>query len=576
MNAKTTYADKPWLNHYDQGVPETTEYPHVFDWQLVEQKAREYPNATALIYQGAKISFSLYVELNKRLAAGLADKGVKKGDVVATLLPTCPAWFFTYYGSQMNGAITAALSPIWAPEEIIRALNQCGATTIVALEPFAPLLEKIKDKTPLERIFLSNPAEFAPGAIPSQGEVTRAEPVEASQGQAEAFIDLASYPPSPPKVDISPNDTIALYWTGGTTGGPKCAELTHESIVANATQNALWNQAFFKPGETAFMTMYPVFHSGGNAAAVHMPLMHAAALVCLPNPRDLDSMLSSFSKYGVEIFVGVPAIYTNMLRHPKFAETDFSRLRICVSGSAALPPELLREWEEKTGSQLVDVYGITEGGPVCIFNPWGQPKEQRRTGSLGLPITDVMARVVDIESGAKEMPVGEAGELIIAGPHLFKGYMNQPEETDYALREFAGEKYLYTGDICRMEEDGFFYMVDRKKDMISTHGGFHVAGREVDDVLYEHAAVSMAAAVGVPDPDPAHAGSEIVKAFVVLKPGFEGGPELAQEIKEHCRAKLAAYKVPKEIEFRAELPLTGIGKPLKRALRDDARQAAGT
>ena len=569
------YANKPWLKRYDEGVPETAEYPQAFDWQLVERQAEKHPNATALIYHGARITYARYAEMNKRVAAGLADKGVKKGDVVATLLPTCPAWFFTYFGSQMNGAITAAMSPIWAPEEIVRALNQCGATTIVALDRFWPLLEKIKDKTPLKRIFLSNPTEFMPGVISFLGKLTKAKPVKAPPGQAEAFMDLTRYPPSPPKVDASYDDTVALYWTGGTTGGPKCAELTHKSIVANAAQNALWNKAFFKPGETVFMTMYPVFHSGGNAAAVHMSLMHAAALVCLPNPRDLDDMLGSFGKYGVEIFVGVPAIYTNMLRHEKFAKIDFSHLRICVSGSAALPPELLREWEEKTGSKLVDVYGITEGGPVCIFNPWGQPKEQRRTGSLGLPITDVMARIVDIESGAKEMPVGEAGELIIAGPHLFKGYLNMPEETDYALREFAGEKYLYTGDICRMDEDGFFYMVDRKKDMISTHGGFHVAGKEVDDVLYEHKAVSMAAAVGIPDPDPTHAGSEIVKAFVVLKPGFEGSPELAQEIKERCRAKLAAYKVPKEIEFRAELPLTGIGKPLKRALRDEARRAAG-
>jgi len=565
------YADKPWLKHYDKGVPETWKYPDIFDWQLVEQQARDHPNATALIYHGARISYARYAEMNKRVAAGLAAKGVQKGEVVATLLPTCPAWFFTYFGSQMIGAIVAALSPIWTPEEITRALNQCGATTIVALDRFWPLLEKIKGKTPLKRVFLSNPTDFMPGLIAFLGKLTKAKPVKAPPGQAEAFMELTKYPPSPPKVDTRLDDTVVLYWTGGTTGVPKCAELTHKSIVANATQNALWNKAFFKPGETVFMTMYPVFHSGGNAAA-HMAIMHGVALVCLPNPRDVDDMLSSFGKYGVEVFVGVPAIYTNMLRHPKFAQTDFSRLKICVSGSAALPPELVREWEEKTGSKLVDVYGITEGGPVCIFNPWGQPKEQRRLGSLGLPITDVMARIVDIETGTREVPVGEPGELIIAGPHLFKGYLNMPEETAQTLREFAGEKHLYTGDICRMDEDGFFYMVDRKKDMISTHGGFHVAGREVDDVLYEHAAVSMAAAVGVPDPDPAHAGSEIVKAFVVLKPGYTASPELAEELKEHCRARLAPYKVPREIEFRTELPLTSIGKPLKRALREEVRR----
>lgn len=568
------YANKPWLKHYDKGVPETNEYPQVFDWQLVEQQANRYPDATALIYHGARIAFSRYVELNKRVATGLADKGIKKGDIVATLLPTCPAWYFSYYGVQMIGGITAAMSPIWAPDEIVRALNQCGATTIIALDRFWPLLEKIKDKTPLKHIFLSNPTEFMPGVISFLGKLTKAKPVKAPPGQAAAFMDLTRYPPNPPKVDARPDDTVVLYWTGGTTGVPKCAELTHKSIVANAAQNALWNKAFFKPGETVFMTMYPVFHSGGNAAS-HMALMHAAALVCLPNPRDLDDMLGSFSKFGVEIFVGVPAIYTNMLRHEKFAKTDFSRLKICVSGSAALPPELVREWEEKTGSKLVDVYGITEGGPVCIFNPWGQPKEQRRTGSLGLPITDVTARIVDIETGTKEVPVGEAGELIITGPHLFKGYMHMADETSYALRDFAGEKYLYTGDICRMDEDGFFYMVDRKKDMITAHGGFHVAGREVDDVLYEHKAVSMAAAIGISDPDPAHAGSEIIKAFIVLKPGYTASPELVEELREHCRAKLAPYKVPKEIEFRSELPLTGVGKPLKRALRGEVHKGAG-
>jgi long-chain acyl-CoA synthetase len=572
MTEEMTYVSKPWLEHYDEHVPETSEYPaDLLDWKIVDRQAQEHPEAVALIYQGATITYSRFAELNRRVATGLAEEGVQKGDIVATLLPTCPAWYFSYFGAQMIGATTAALSPIWAAEEIARGLNQCGAETIIALDRFWPLLEKIKDKTPLKHVFLSNPTEFMPSVIGFLGRLTKAKPVKAPPGEAKPFMGLVKHPPEPPQREINPEDTVVLYWTGGTTGIPKCAELTHRGIVTNATQNALWNQAFFKPGETVFMTMYPVFHSGGNAAS-HMPFMHGSALVCIPNPRDLDTMLSSFSKYEVEVFVGVPAIYTNMLRHEKFPETDFSRLEICVSGSAALPPELLREWEQKTGSKLVDVYGITEGGPVCIFNPWGQPKEERRTGSLGLPITDVMARVVDIERGKEELSVGEAGELIVAGPHLFKGYLNQPDETDYALREFDGEHYLYTGDICRMEADGFFYMVDRKKDMISTHGGFHVAGREVDDVLYEHPAVSMAATVGVPDPDPSHAGSEIIKAFVVLKPGHDAEPDLAERLREHCRDKLAPYKVPKEIEFRAELPLTGVGKPLKRALREETHE----
>jgi len=574
MEKQINYVSKPWLKNYARGVPETTEYPAgMLDWQLVEKQASENPAAVALIYRGSKITIARYAELNKRVAKGLYEKGVRKGDVVATLLPTCPAWFFSYYGCQMIGAVPAVLSPVWTEDELVQALNQCGATTIIMLDRFWPLIEKIRGKTSLKRIFLSNPTDFMPGIIGFVGRLTKAKPVKAPQGQAESFMDLVKYPPEPPQTDIKPEDTAVLYWTGGTTGGPKCAELTHRGIVANTIQSALWSKAHWEPGKTVFMTMYPVFHSGGNGA-FHMPIMHGAAYVCLVNPRDMDDMLSSFGKYGVNIFAGVPAIYTNMLRHPKFAKADFSSLRICVSGSVALPPELTREWEEKTGSSLVEVYGITEGGPICLFNPWGQPKEQRRIGSIGLPMTDMMVRIVDIETGTKEVPAGEAGEMIAAGPNVFKGYLNMPEETAHTLRPFAGMTYLYTGDICKMDDDGFFYLVDREKDMISTYGGYHVAGREVDDVIYAHPAVSMAAAVGVPDPDPTHVGSEIIKVFVVLKPGLESGQKLVGELKEHCRTHLSPYKVPREIEFRTELPLSPIGKPLKRVLRQEARHTA--
>jgi long-chain acyl-CoA synthetase len=552
MGRKITYKDKPWLKNYDPGVPEHAKYPEIPDFGLLEQAAKDPVDATMLLYQDRKFKYREINELSDRVAAGLVELGVKKGDFVGLHLINLPQWFISYYGIQKAGGVPAVISPLYTGEELKRQMGICKTEVLITFDFFYPIVKEILDKTMIKKVIMTNTTEY--GDNP--------QPIQVPKTEAYHFKELVeSSPPNPPKVKINvKEDAAALYFTGGTTGIPKGAILTHYNIVANTIQHQLWTKGYWEKGKTVFQTMYPPFHAGGNGA-FHLVFSNLAAYICLPNPRDYDAMLRNFGKYKVNIFAGVPAIYTGLLNHPNFEKADFSSLKICISGSVALPPDLVNEWEKKTGSKLVEVYGITEASPIGLCNPW---KGKRKIGSIGLPLTDTEAKIVDIVDGVEEMPVGEPGELIIRGPQVFKGYLDMPEETADTIR--GG--WLYTGDIAKMDEDGYFYIVDRKKDMINV-SGFHVGGREVDDVLYEIPSVMLAAAVGIPDPK--RPGSEIIKAYIVLRPEYEGKVK-EQEIIDYCKKKLAPYKVPKLIEFRKELPMSSIGKPLKRALREEAKK----
>ena len=552
MNNKITYKDKPWLKNYDPGVPEHLEYPEIPNFELLEQAARDSADATMLIYQDRKFKYREIKELCDRFAYALAELGVRKGDIVGVHLINIPQWFISYYGIQKAGGIPAPISPLYTGEELKRQINTCNMKILITFELFYPVVKEIINQTNVENIIITNITEY--GDNP--------QPVQVPESEALHFKELVeNSQPKPPRIEINPKeDPAAIYFTGGTTGVPKGAILTHYNIVANTIQHRAWCKDFWEKGKTVFQTMYPPFHAGGSGA-FHLALSSLAAYICIPNPRDIEGMLRNFGKYKVKIFAGVPAIYTGMLNHPDFEETDFSSLEICISGSVALPPELVKEWESKTGSKLVEVYGITEASPIGLCNPW---KGKRKIGSIGLPLTDTEAKIVDIVDGVKEMPAGEAGELIIRGPQVFKGYLDMPEETADTIRD----GWLYTGDIAKMDEEGYFYIVDRKKDMINV-SGFHVGGREIDDVLYEIPGVMLAAAVGVPNPK--RPGSELVKAYIVLKPEYEG-KVTEEDIINYCKQKLAPYKVPKLVEFRKELPMSSIGKPLKRVLREEARR----
>ncbi|MFB0560072.1 MAG: long-chain fatty acid--CoA ligase [Candidatus Lokiarchaeia archaeon] len=552
MNNNITYKDKPWLKNYDPDIPEHAEYPEIPDFELLEQAAKDPVDAVMVLYQERKYKYRDIKELSDKFAAALAHLGVKKGDVVGIHLINLPQWFISYYGIQKAGGIPAAISPLYTGEELKRQINSCKPETLITFELFYNVVKEIIDQTTVKNLIMTNTTEY--GDNP--------QPIQVPKEEAHHFKELVeTNPPNPPKIEINVReDPAALYFTGGTTGVPKGAILTHYNIVSNTIQHYLWTKAYWEKGKTVFQTMYPPFHAGGNGA-FHLPFGGQAAYICLPNPRDIEAMLRNFGKYKVNLFAGVPAIYTGMLNHPDFEKADFSSLKICISGSVALPPELIKEWESKTGSKLIEVYGITEASPIGLYNPW---EGKRKIGSIGLPITDTEAKIVDIVEGVEEMPVGEPGELIIRGPQVFKGYLNMPEETADTIRD----GWLFTGDIAKMDAEGYFYIVDRKKDMINV-SGFHVGGREVDDVLYEIPSVMLAAAVGVPDPK--RLGSELIKAYIVLRPEYEG-KVTEEEIINYCKQKLAPYKVPKMVEFKKELPMSSIGKPLKRALRDEAKK----
>ena len=556
MKSKVSYKDKPWLKNYYPNVPEHAEYPEISDFELLNKLAKDPVNATMLLYQERKFKYKDIKELSDRFAAALVELGIKKGDFIGIHLINIPQWFISYYGVQKAGGIPAVISPLYTGEELKRQMNICKAETLITFDFFYPVVKEVLDKTMIKKVIMTNTTEY--GDNP--------QPIQVPKSEAYYFRELVeTHPPKPPKIEINVReDPAALYFTGGTTGIPKGALLTHYNIVANTIQHKLWARGYWKKGKTVFQVMYPPFHAGGNGA-FHLVFSKLAAYVCLPNPRDYEAMLRNFGKYKVNMFAGVPAIYSGLLNHPNFKDTDFSSLKICISGSVALPPELIKEWESKTGSKLIEVYGITEASPIGLYNPW---KGKRKVGSIGLPLTDTEAKIVDVVEGVEEMPVGEPGELIIRGPQIFKGYLDMPEETADTIRD----GWLYTGDIAKMDEDGYFYIVDRKKDMINV-SGFHVGGREVDDVLYEIPYVLLAAAVGVPNPK--MPGSEIVKAYIVLKAEFEGKVR-EEEIIEYCKQKLAPYKVPKQVEFRKELPMSSIGKPLKRVLREEAKKKANS
>ncbi|MGQ9720163.1 MAG: long-chain-fatty-acid--CoA ligase [Candidatus Jordarchaeum sp.] len=551
MSKNVTYKDKPWLKNYDPGVPEHAEYPEIPDFKLLEQAAKDSADATMLIYQNRKFKYKEINELYNRFATGLAELGLKKGDAVGLHLLNFPQWCISYFGIQKSGGVPVSISPLYTGEELKRQINSCKIETIITFDFFYPVLKQVINQTTIKNLIITNSTEY--GDNP--------QPVQVPKTEAIHFKELVeTSPPKPPKIKINPReDPAAIYFTGGTTGVPKGAILTHYNIVANAIQFKLWTQEYWEKGETVIQSMFPNFHTGG-LSTLHLVITNQGASVCIPNPRDLDVMLKNFGKYKVNIFAGVPATFMGFLSHPDFEKTDFSSLKICVCGAAAPPPELVKEWETKTGSKVILPYGITEASPMAMSNPWGGI---RKNGSVGLPLPDTEAKVVDLATGLEEVPVGGTGELVIRGPQIFKGYLNMPDETAKTLRE----GWLYTGDIVKMDEDGYFYLVDRKKDMINV-SGYHVFGKEIDDVLQEIPSVEFAAAVGVPNPE--KPGSELVKVYIVLKPEYEG-KVTETEIISYCKEKLAPYKVPKIVEFRKELPTSSIGKILKRALREEAK-----
>jgi long-chain acyl-CoA synthetase len=555
-----------WTKHYEPGVHPTLTYPDQPLYHFLDASAEKYPDRRALVFgavahalrgqplfDGGMTYRQLLTSVN-RFSSALQTLGVKQGDRIAIYLPNSPQFVIAYYAALKAGAIIAPVNPLYVPRELEHQVCDAGAETIIALSQFYPKVQGIRANTPLKNVIVTNVKEYFPPLLKTLFTLA----LEQKEGHRVTlaagdlwFQDLLKKgSPIPPRVDVKPADTAILLYTGGTTGVPKGAELTHRNLVANMLQVREWfTQA--REGQEVFLTALPLFHSYGMTTCLNVSTYLGGTLILIPNPRDLDHVLKAIDKHQPTAFPGVPTMYVAINNHPDIKKYKVGSVKTCLSGAAGLPVQVQKKFQELTGGRLAEGYGLSEASPVVTANPpWGE----NRIGTIGLPLPDTEVAVVDLDSGTHELGPGQAGELVVRGPQVMKGYWNKPEETAHQLRD----GWLHTGDVAVMDEDGYFKIVDRVKDMIIA-GGFNIYPRDVEDVLYQHPAVLEAAVVGVPD---AYRG-ETVKAFVVLKPEMTA---TAEELIAFARQHLAAFKAPRLVEFRESLPKSLVGKILRREL----------
>ncbi|WP_027892632.1 long-chain-fatty-acid--CoA ligase [Calidithermus chliarophilus] len=546
---------KPWLAHYDPGVPEQISYPEVPLWRLLEHSAQKYPGNIALEFMGYHLKYEGLWSAARRFAQALRSLGVKEGERVAIMLPNCPQFVIAFYGTLAAGGVCVNVNPLYTPRELKHQLNDSGAETLVILDLLWPRYAEIAGEVGVKRVITTGIQDYLPFPknllfpVKARREKRWVNlPPDPKRHSFKAL--LKEHPPLERPHLAKPDDVALLQYTGGTTGLSKGAMLSHRNLVANTYQAISWYPAKEFEGKGVMLGAIPFFHVYGMTVAMNYGIAEAYKIVLLPRP-EVKPCVEAIEKHGVTHFPGVPTLYVGFNNFPGIEKRKVGTVKVCISGSAALPVEVARRFEELTGGKLVEGYGLTEAAPCTHCNP---VVGKRKVGSIGLPMSGVEAKVVGPD--LQELPPGEIGELAIRGPNVMLGYWNRPEETAKSIVI----DWLLTGDIARMDEEGYFYIVDRKKDMIIA-GGYNVYPREVEEVLYAHPAVQEAAVIGVAD---AYRG-ETVAAYVVLKPGQVVTQE---ELDRHCRANLAAYKVPRIYEFRESLPKSMVGKILKRELRE--------
>jgi long-chain acyl-CoA synthetase len=561
--------DKPWLRFYDEGVPPSIDYPSVPLDRLLADSAAKHPQHPALIFGGRvgsrildrSLSYQDLEEAVDQFAASLQKLGVKKGDRVAILMPNCPQFVIAFLGTMRAGGVAVPCNFLYSAEEIEHQINDASAQIAAVLSPFYGKVCNIRDNTPLRHVVVANVKDYFPTLLRLLFTVAREKKeghhVELASNSDSWFQALVSGPPGtkPAPVEVGPEDTACLLYTGGTTGVPKGAQLTHRNLVSNAVAGLAWSHS--REASEITIGALPLFHSYGMTSVMNMAVAGALTVVLIPNPRDILHIMGSIAKHRATFYPAVPTMYVAINNHPQVSDFDLRSIRVCLSGAAPLPGEVQEKFQALTGCKLVEAYGLTETSPATHVNPL----ERNKIGFIGTPWPDTDARVVDAEEGEREMPVGEIGELIIHGPQVMRGYWEKPTETANVLREHPAlgpGLWLHTGDIARMDEEGYFQIVDRKKDMIIC-GGFNVYPRDVEEVLFQHPAIAEAAVAGVPD----EYRGETVKAFVVLK---EGATATDAEIIAFCREHLAHFKVPSSVVFRESLPKSTVGKVLRREL----------
>ncbi|MDM7998547.1 MAG: long-chain fatty acid--CoA ligase [Dehalococcoidia bacterium] len=560
--------DKIWLKHYDKGVPATIDYPQITLHQRLEDTAKRFPDSPAIIFPGAfgdarKLTYRQLNDDANRMANALAGMGVQKGDRVALVMPNCTHFVISYYAALKLGAIAVAFNPLNSPRETEQQLNDCEAKVIIVLSLFYKDVAEVTARTKVQHVVVAYIREDLPPLsrllftlLKEKSEGHR--PDIGRQQNTHIFRDLLKkHQPNPPTVDVKPDDTALFQYTGGITGVSKGVVATHRSVVANTLQIKAWATGIgIASGKDAVMGAMPLYHVYGMVAIMHFCVMDGLSMILLPR-FVTKQVLKAINKYKPVFFPGVPTMYVAINNFRGVKHYDLKSVKACISAGAPLPVEAQQRFEQLTQGKLLEAYTLNEAPVVLTCNPI---MGQRKVGSIGLPLPDVEARIVDLDKGEKEMAIGEIGELVVKGPQVMKGYWNQPQETSLVLRN----GWLSTGDIARMDSDGFFFVVDRKKELIITEGQ-NVYPREVEEALHQHEKIKEAACYGVPDE---HKG-EAVKVAVVLKEGQTATPE---EIAAYLATKLAKYKVPKQVDIRKELPRSPDGKVLRRVLADEEKK----
>jgi len=546
--------ERIWHKAYAPGVPPSIDYEKITMPEALERTARNFPDNTALVMMGKKISYRELDDLVNRFAGALTDLGIHKGDKVAILLPNLPQGVIACQAVLKLGAVVVMHNPLYTESELEYQLNDSDSKMAISLDLLVPRILKLKEKTAIETVIACHIRDYLPFPKKQLFPFVKKDmhrKTDPNEGVHD-FLDLIKkYPPTPPQREVLFDDLATLLYTGGTTGVSKGVMLTHANISINVQQLKGWFHDA-KDGKESMLGIFPIFHVAGFTVVMNHCIFRGFEVVLVPRP-EAGGILEMTQKFKPNIFTCVPTIFVGVLNHPHFSKTDFSCIRWTVSAAAPLAVDTIREWEKVTGSTIVECYGLTETSPLSHANPWGG---KTKVGSVGLPVTDTDCRIVDIETGTREMPLGESGEILLKGPQLTQGYYKNPEETANAIRE----GWFYTGDIGYMDDEGYLYITDRKKEMIIA-GGYNIYPREIDEVLFEHPKIQEACAVGIPDP---YRG-ETVKAFLVIK----AGETLTEdEVIAFCREKLAAYKVPKLVEFMDDLPKSTVGKVMRRKLKE--------
>jgi long-chain acyl-CoA synthetase len=542
---------RPWLDHYDYWVPHHANYPRRPLYEILRRAAAEGGELPALTFLGADFTFQQVKDHADRLATALSLHGIGPGDRVGIMLPNCPQYVIGVFAVLRLGAIVVNLNPAYAPPEVAHLVKDSGIRMLLTLDRLAPATLPLRATADLRAIVITAMSEYSPEHTPPAPIAETLRLTDLINGVDR--VDL-------PRVAIDPDTDVAvLQYTGGTTGVPKAAMLTHRNIFANTIQTELWHHRSTERGRDRFLLVIPYFHIYGLTVGMMRGLWQGARQILIPK-YDVEMVLAALRDYQPTYFPAVPTIYVSLLNHPKLHEYHLDRVCTYNSGSAPIALDVLEKFERVVNVPLNQGYGLSEASPVTHSTPH---LAKRKPASIGLPMPDTDMKIVDLETGTRELPPGEQGELCIAGPQIMKGYWNRPDETAIALRADAdGVVWLHTGDVAVMDEDGFTFIVQRKKDMIIVDG-YNVYPSEVEEALFAHPMVMEAAAIGVPH---GYHG-EVVKAFVVLKPNQSVSPD---DLKAHCAERLAEYKRPRTIEIRANLPKTTVGKVLYTKLREEA------